>query len=356
MEMPSPPKCPQCGAEVKTVALGGLCPACVARMGFGGDDLDGEASTVTEAQGVASADEPPAGIPDRIRRLGDCEVISEIAQGGMGVVYRARQTTLDREVAVKMILTGQLASEIDVKRFRAEAAAAARLDHPNIVAVHEVGVHEGCHYFTMQLIEGGSLAERIPEFSKDSKAAARLIAKVARAIHFAHQHGVIHRDIKPGNILLDENGEPHVTDFGLARLVDRETRLTITGNVVGSPAYMAPEQAHGAGKNFTAATDIYGLGAVLYHLLTGSVPFTGESPIDVLVKLVETNPEPPSKLNAGVDADLEAICLKCLEKAPDARYASADQLAEDLERWLRNEPIQARPATPWARLKKWRLG
>jgi serine/threonine protein kinase/tetratricopeptide (TPR) repeat protein len=285
--------------------------------------------------------------------FGNYEVQEEIGRGGQGVVYRARQRSLNRTVALKVIGLGHWATEAHLKRFRREAEAAASLEHPGIVPIHEVGERDGSCYFSMQFIEGGQLDEVTKREPMSVRRAVELIAKVARTVHYAHEHGILHRDIKPGNILLDKNGEPHLTDFGLARLVETESTITRTMEVLGTPSYMAPEQALGNNLALTAATDIYALGAVLYQLLTGHAPFAGGTTYETIKLLLDTEPRQPRAWNPKIDRDLSTICLKCLEKDPHRRYSSALALAEDLERWLKGHPITARSVSPPARIWRW---
>jgi TolB-like protein/predicted Ser/Thr protein kinase/Flp pilus assembly protein TadD len=285
--------------------------------------------------------------------LGDYELLEEIGRGGQGVVFRARQKSLNRIVALKVIGLGQWATQAHLKRFRLEAASAASLDHPCIVPIYEVGERDGQCYFSMKFVEGGQLDEVVKHTPISVRRAAELIAKVARTVHYAHEHGILHRDIKPGNILLDAKGEPHLTDFGLARLVESESTVTRTLEVLGTPSYMSPEQAAGNSIKLTEATDVYGLGAVLYQLLTGHPPFAGGTTYETIKLLLETEPRAPRLWNPKVDRDLSTICLKCLEKDPKRRYPSAPALADDLERWLRHEPTQARRTGVVGRGKKW---
>src|SRR5688500_114788 len=314
---------------------------------------EGPADQDADGDGAGDDEDDPAATPG-VRRFGDYELLGEIARGGMGVVYRARQLSLNRTVALKMVLSGQFASAEDVKRFQVEAANAATLDHPSIVPIYEVGSHRGQHYYTMKLVEGGSLSQCLGQYLKDPRAAARMVATIARGIDYAHRHGVLHRDLKPGNILIDAAGQPHVTDFGLARRLggDDGAGLTLSGAVVGSPRYMAPEQAKGE-RSLATTADVYSLGAILYELLTGRPPFIAETLIETLRLVREAEPSRPSTIVGRLDRDVETICLKCLEKEPGGRYASASELAEDLERWLRHEPISARPVGPWRRARKW---
>jgi serine/threonine protein kinase len=291
--------------------------------------------------------------PVRARTFGDYELLAEIARGGMGVVYKARQKGLNRVVALKMILAGDLAGADERQRFRTEAEAAARLRHPNIVAVHEVGEVEGQLFFSMEFIEGRTLAQRLIGGPVPGRTAAGYVGQLARAVHYAHRQGILHRDLKPSNILLDPDDRPYVTDFGLAKRLDAgASAVTRTGAVVGTPSYMAPEQAAGKIKELGPACDVYGLGAVLYELLTGRPPFRSDTPLDTVLHVLEREPVPPRLLNPKIDPDLQTICLKCLEKEPARRYASAEELAADLQRYLDGESILARSYNILARLTR----
>ncbi len=287
------------------------------------------------------------------RFFGDYELLVEVARGGMGVVYRARQITLNRTVALKMILAGKLADPDDVQRFRTEAEAAARLSHPNIVAVHEVGEIQGQHFFSMEFIEGSSLAQRLSGGPLPGRDAARYVRQIARAVHYAHRQGILHRDLKPSNIMLDREDEPHITDFGLAkRLGDHDSGQTRSGAILGTPSYMAPEQAQGRVHELGPACDIYALGAILYELLTGRPPFRAETPLDTVMQVINNEPVPPRLLNANVDKDLETICYKCLEKDPARRYETAEVLAQDLQNYLDGNVISARSSNVLARITR----
>jgi serine/threonine-protein kinase len=287
------------------------------------------------------------------RGIADYELLEEIGQGGMGVVYRARQVSLNRPVALKVARITDPDPEPELQRFRNEAEMVAHLDHPHIVPIHEVGAWEGRPYFSMKLIEGGSLAQHLDRYPDRPKEAARLMAAVARAVHHAHQRGILHRDLKPSNILLDAEGRPHVTDFGLARRVETDSGLTQSGALVGTPSYMAPEQTTGQKRAVTTASDVYGLGAVLYALLTGRPPFQADTVLDTLALVREREPQPPSQINRKVDRDLETVCLKCLQKEPERRYGSTEALAEELERWLAGDAILARRPSLGQRVRKW---
>jgi tetratricopeptide (TPR) repeat protein/predicted Ser/Thr protein kinase len=344
--------CGKCRAEIPADARPGACPACLLETGLG----------LLRDEPVAGVDDPgrpaspmpaTARRPKMITDFGDYELLEEIGRGGQGVVYRAYQKSLNRTVALKVIGLGPWATEAHLKRFRREAEAAAGLDHPCIVPIHEVGERDGCCYFSMKFVEGGQLDEVVGREPMPIRRAVELIAKVARTVHYAHEHGILHRDIKPGNILLDQKGEPHLTDFGLARLVETESTVTRTKEVLGTPSYMAPEQAIGETRKLTSATDVYGLGAVFYQLLTGQPPFAGGTTYETVKLLLETEPRPPRLLNPKIDRDLSTICLKCLEKDPQRRYPAAAGLAEDLEHWLKHEPIRAKRSGFFTHARKW---
>jgi serine/threonine protein kinase len=279
-------------------------------------------------------------------------LLEEIARGGMGVVYRARQSSLNRDVAVKMILAGELARTEDVQRFRAEAEAAAKLQHPNIVAIHEVGQHEGHHYFSMDLVDGPNLAQLLREGPLPAKRAAGYVKIIAEAIHFAHTRGILHRDHKPSNVLIDANDQPRITDFGLAKNLANDSSLSVTGQVHGSPSFMPPEQAAGQRKKVGVTSDVYSLGAILYHALTGRPPFAGQTIAEMLKQVENNEPVAPRLLNPSIPRDLETVCLKCLAKEQNQRYTSASELVEELERFLEDKPVHARPVTGLERV--WR--
>jgi len=346
-----PAVCCECGTRLSSRSLEGFCPTCTARLTF------------------ALAAEPP---PQTARavglRFGDYELLNEVGRGGMGVIYQARQRSLNRIVALKMILSGRFAGRESVERLRAEATAAAALRHPNIVAIHEIGEVEGQHYFTMDYIEGRSLAELVRERPLPAPRAARYVRAIAEAIEVAHRRGILHRDLKPSNVLIDQDDQPRVTDFGLAKQfvvpasagseatepakAGTTSELTVTGHPIGSPGFMPPEQARGKRDAIGPHSDIYSLGALLYHLLTGRAPFAAETIEATLAQLLSEEPVPPRRLNPDTPADLETICLRCLEKEPARRYGSAQEMADDLGRFERDEPISARPIT--APEKAWR--
>jgi serine/threonine-protein kinase len=277
------------------------------------------------------------------RTVGKYRLLEEVQAGGMGVVYKAHDTKLDRIIALKMIKGGLLATDEEVFRFRQEALAIARLSHPNIVQVHENGEEEGRHFFTMAFAGGGNLSQQQRRFFVDARAAAALVEKVSRAVHYAHQRGILHRDLKPANILFDEHGIPWVSDFGLAKLVDASLDLTRADQLLGTPSYMAPEQAAGHTDQISPQTDVWALGVILYELLTGQRPFKGGSQEEQLRKVRTAEPPQPRSVNRFLDRGLETVILKCLEKEPSCRYASAEALADDLDRWQRGEPVLARP-------------
>src|SRR5258705_2281797 len=354
--------CRKCGAKIFSSAPEGLCPRCVLKSALGnfpeasvaGGVDPGRSETPSAAdENGAPNNKKSASAAEMLGELGDYELLEEVGRGGQGVVFRARQKSLNRTVALKVISLGQWASKAHLKRFRLEAEAAGRLEHPGIVPIHEVGERDGQCYFSMKFVEGGQLDEVVRRAPMSIRQAVELIAKVARTVHYAHEHGILHRDIKPGTLLLDANGEPHLTDFGLARLLETESSVTHTLDVLGTPSYMAPEQAVGNNAAVSSVTDVYGIGAVLYQLLTGHPPFAGGATYETIKLLLDTEPKKPRLLNPKIDRDLSTICLKCLEKDPKRRYSSALALTEDLERWLKHEPIQARHTGIFARGKKW---
>jgi len=397
-------QCPICGAVRPANAPEGLCPRCAMRQAMTGDapgPANDDDTTVPASTGSGHLPEPTPNDPEAtgahiagpvadatssrtdeagdwtidpgdptrtaddrgatrdltrgtmVRYFGDYELQKELGRGGMGVVYKARQVSLNRPVALKMIKAGVLADDAELRRFQNEAEAVAQLDHAGIVPVYEVGEHDSQKYFSMKLIEGGNLADRLAVYHDDPRAAATLLAEAAEAVHHAHLRGILHRDLKPANILVDDQGHPHITDFGLAKRVEADVEMTASGAILGTPAYMSPEQASGRRDTITTATDVYGLGAILYALLTGKAPFGGESLVDTLQAVKERPPESPRKRNAGVPRDLETICLKCLAKDPRRRYASAHALADDLHAWLDSRPIAARRVGPTERAWLW---
>jgi TolB-like protein/Tfp pilus assembly protein PilF/predicted Ser/Thr protein kinase len=352
----APRVCRKCSAEIPADAPEGLCTACLFETGlnlFAHAPVAGGGDPGPDDRVPLSHDKKKSNRPKTFANFGDYELLEEIGRGGQGVVYRALQKSLNRTVALKVIGLGHWASDAHLKRFRREAEAAASLDHPGIVPIYEVGERDGSCYFSMKLIEGGQLDEVVRREPMPIRRTVELIAKVARTVHYAHDHSILHRDIKPGNILLDAKGEPHLTDFGLARLVESESSVTHTLDVLGTPSYMAPEQAVGNNAAVSRATDVYGLGAVLYQLLTGHPPFAGGTTYETIKLLLDSEPRQPRLWNANIDRDLSTICLKCLEKDPKRRYSSALALAEDLEHWLKHEPIQARHTGVFARGRKW---
>jgi tRNA A-37 threonylcarbamoyl transferase component Bud32 len=310
------------------------------------------ACVVFSADQQATVTQPPpaaAGPATSLGTFGRYELLQELAAGGMGVVYKARDTTLGRIVALKMIRNGTLARPEEVQRFRREAKAAANLRHPHIIDIYEVGQQNGQHYFTMAFTAGGSLDKHLERFA-DTRAAASLVEKIARAVQHAHEQGVLHRDLKPANVLLDTGDEPRVCDFGLAKVQDSDVELTQTGQFLGTPAYAAPEQAARHAQDVTPAADVWGLGVLLYQLLTGQRPFNSTERDELLRQIRTAEPTAPSELRPGLDPSVEAIVLKCLTKDPAQRYASAREVAEELSRWLQGEPTRERPASA---LRRW---
>src|SRR5436190_11367415 len=293
------PVCPKCKARLRASTLDGLCPRCVAVHALAEDNVPAPAWRPGE---------------NGTRRFGDYELLQEIARGGMGVVFKARQISLNRLVAIKMILNGHLATEQQVQRFRVEAESAGSLQHPNIVVVHDVGLLDGHHYFSMDYVEGQNLQALVGKGALTPKRAAGYVRTLAQAIDFAHEQGVLHRDLKPSNVLIDRFDQPRITDFGLAKRVQGDSDLTLTGQAIGTPGFMPPEQVAGKGADFGPHSDVYSLGAILYYLLTAQAPFSGRTRDETLLQVVNSEPVSPRKLNSDISRDLETICLKCLEK------------------------------------------
>jgi WD40 repeat protein/tetratricopeptide (TPR) repeat protein/tRNA A-37 threonylcarbamoyl transferase component Bud32 len=352
--MPEVLKCPQCGAALPGRGWEGLCPKCLVRVSLEPFPEELSPSPLTSRERHDAFGDSALRIPhSALNRFGDYELLEEIARGGMGVVYKARQISLNRTVAVKMILTGQLASPADVQRFRAEAESAARLQHSGIVAIHEIGQHNSQHYFSMDYVEGQNLAEFVGQKPLPPKQAAKYLKTIAEAIHYAHEHGILHRDLKPSNILIDQAGQPRVTDFGLAKQMKGDSDLTLSGQVLGSPNFMPPEQAAGKRGQIGPHSDVYALGAILFYMLAARPPFAAESMTETLQLVINNEPPSPRLLNPSVPRDIETICLKCLSKEPHLRYTSPLELAEDLGRFLKDEPVLARPVGAGGKAWRW---
>jgi len=372
--MPELTRCSECGSPLPDYWPKGLCPQCAldgaleepSAASQGDEAAAARPATGPRSQRVEKGEVAPEDITaglqsvaaatgDRSRagRFGDYELLEEVARGGMGVIYRARQVSLNRIVALKMILAGQFASKQEVLRFRSEAEAAATLQHPNIVRIHETGEHDGRHYFSMDYVEGRTLAEIARDGPLPAQRAAGYARQIAEAIHYAHSQGVLHRDLKPSNIVIDTNDQPRIADFGLAKRVRGDFGVTVTGQVLGSPNFMPPEQTSAKGGKVGPASDVYGVGAILYCLLAGRPPFHAETIEELLLQLRDADPVAPHLLNPSVPQDLETICLKCLEKEPTRRYPTAQALADELGRFLRDEPIQARPLHAFGKLWRW---
>ena len=330
--------CSECGLELPQAEPSPTCPNCLLRLAFDDEPDAGNQPSL------------PPGLKSRF--FADYELLEEIARGGMGLVYRARQLSLNRLVALKMIHGAHLASPEARLRFRVEVETIAQLNHPNIVSLYEAGEYDGTHFFSMRLVEGSNLAQHL-KTGPAPRDVARLLVKICRAVHYAHQRGILHRDLKPSNILIDPAGEPHVVDFGLAKTLARESGFTFHESILGSPNYMAPEQAAGRSAQLATTADVYGIGAIMYELLTGRPPFQASTPLDTIRKVVDEEPAAPRRFNDTIDTDLETICLRCLQKNPAARYSSAEELAGDLERWLEGKAILARPVGRLEQIWRW---
>src|SRR5438552_7444466 len=339
-----PAKCDKCGATTRIDT--GICVNCLLREGL---EAAGEVSRAVFESVIAEVD-----VPDKQWRLGNYEILDEIGRGGMGVIYRARQRHSHRIVAVKRVLNYHADSHETFMRFRREADAVASLDHPNILPIYEVSESEdGLPFFSMKFATGGSLQHAASSLRNEPRKCVELMAKVARAVEYAHDRGVLHRDLKPGNILLDDRGEPLVSDFGLAKWLDANKNLTKSLTAFGTAGYIAPEQAEGKAADLTPAADVYSLGAILFDLLTGRPPFLGANALSVIRQAAETAAPKLRSLTHSHDRDLETICARCLERDPEARYQSAGDLATDLERWLDGRPIIARPVSTPTRIWRW---
>ncbi|MSU63710.1 MAG: hypothetical protein EXS31_15140 [Pedosphaera sp.] len=347
--------CPQCGNALPGKDSRGLCPSCLMQACLNPEGVKTEDATSLDVAWLEkfNLQTSPAST-DGAGSFGDYELLEEIARGGMGIVYKARQKNLNRLVAVKMILAGQFAGKQVTQRFRGEAAAAGTLHHPNIVAIHEIGMHEGRHFFSMDYVEGQNLARLVGTQPLPARKAAHYVKLIAEAIHYAHQQGILHRDLKPSNVMIDSaTDQPRVTDFGLAKRLDGESSVTVTGQLLGSPSFMPPEQASAQRGKVGRHSDVYGLGAILFYTLTARAPFQGATLETIIHEVLNTEPLSPRAFNPSVPLDLETICLKCLEKEPAKRYATAQELADELGRFLKDEPIHARPVTRAERVWRW---
>ena len=367
--VPDTKHCTECGAALPAYWPKGLCVRCALD---GALDMSHAESQILQQKTLIVAADPKSSVPNAanlpLGSFGDYELLEEIARGGMGVVYKARQRNLDRIVAVKMIMAGPLAGKEFVQRFRTESAAAAILQHPNIVAIHDVGVHEGRHYFSMDYVEGQNLAQLVGQQPLSANKAARYMEIIAEAIHYAHEHGILHRDLKPSNVLIDAaTDQPRVMDFGLAKRFGvlpsggsgpaeagtPSWDITVTGQVLGSPNFMPPEQAGAKRGKVGRPSDVYALGGILYYLLTARAPFQADSLEHLITQVLQAEPVSPRLLNPSIPRDLETMTLKCLEKEPSRRYQTAQELADELDRVLRQEPIQARPVNTPEKLWRW---
>lgn len=339
--MPEILTCAECHSPLPPAAAEGCCPRCLLNLALDRTEAD------HSIRASSNAAEP------LLKFIGDYELLEQIGAGGMGVVFKARHRTLNRIDALKMIRSGLLASAVELRRFRTEAQAAARLQHRNVVAIHQVGEEAGHVFFSMEYIEGKSLAELIQSKPLPPKRAAAYVKTIAQAVQYAHERGVLHRDLKPANILIDASDQPRITDFGLARQVEFDSEVSRSGDALGTPAYMPPEQAAGRRNQIGPLSDVYALGALLYDLLTGRPPFRADTALETIRQVLETEPAPPRLLNRSIPPDLDTICLKCLSKDPARRYGNARELADELDRFLHDEPIKARPIGRAERTWRW---